>query len=74
MSHRDVIPNERLRAFGDRNAVTDFLRQATHGLAGGGAREIGRLEPYRSDRNCMSGLVVISAEAGIHLSRRRGIP
>jgi putative hemolysin len=35
----DVIPNERLRVFGDRNAVTDFLRRTTHGLAGGGAGE-----------------------------------
>jgi putative hemolysin len=30
----DVIAPERVRALGDRNAVTDFLRQATHGLAG----------------------------------------
>lgn len=30
----DVIPPERLRALGDRGAVTQFLRQATHGLAG----------------------------------------
>ena len=29
----DVIPHERLRAFDDRNALTQFLRQATHGLA-----------------------------------------
>jgi putative hemolysin len=29
----DVIAPERLRAFDDRNAVTQFLRQATHGLA-----------------------------------------
>ena len=33
----DVVAPERLRAFGDRNAVTEFLRQATHGLAGGNA-------------------------------------
>jgi len=29
----DVIANERLRALGDRNAVTDFLRKPPHGLA-----------------------------------------
>jgi len=29
----DVIAPARLRARGDRNAVTEFLRQATHGLA-----------------------------------------
>lgn len=32
----DVIAPARLRTLGDRNAVTAFLRQATHGLAGGG--------------------------------------
>ena len=32
----DVIAPARLRALGDRNAVTAFLRQATHGLAAGG--------------------------------------
>ncbi len=31
----DVIAPERLRVLGDRNAVTEFLRQATYGLAGG---------------------------------------
>ncbi len=31
----DVIANERLRALSDHGAVTAFLRQATHGLAGG---------------------------------------
>jgi putative hemolysin len=30
----DVIAPERVRVLGDRNAVTEFLRQATHGLAG----------------------------------------
>jgi putative hemolysin len=29
----DVIPHERLRAFDDRSALTQFLRQSTHGLA-----------------------------------------
>jgi putative hemolysin len=29
----DVIPHERLRVFDDRNTLTQFLRQATHGLA-----------------------------------------
>jgi putative hemolysin len=33
----DVIANERLRALGERNAVTQFLRQATHGLASEGS-------------------------------------
>jgi putative hemolysin len=32
----DAIAPARLRALGDRNAVTAFLRQATHGLASGG--------------------------------------
>lgn len=29
----EVIPNERLRAIGDSRAITEFLRQATHGMA-----------------------------------------
>ena len=33
----DVIAYERLRALGDRKAVTEFLRQATHSLADNGA-------------------------------------
>jgi putative hemolysin len=29
----DIIPNEKLRAIGDSRAVTNFLKQATHGMA-----------------------------------------
>jgi len=36
----DVIAQERLRALGDRNAVTEFLRQATHSLGDSGASPV----------------------------------
>lgn len=29
----DIIPNERLRAIGDCRAITEFMKQATHGMA-----------------------------------------